>query len=212
MEGFAPPKPLARTCAVARVRAPKKNRVDTSTDAGDRVRPGIEGTAATDHPGNGTCAYAWWPIGLARKGENVTRVLFLCTHNSARSQMAEGLLRVLGGGRFEVASAGTEQTRVRPEAIAVMQEAGIDISAQTSKTLERFLGEPWDEVITVCDSANESCPVFPGARRRRHWSIADPSGIAGDDEARLAAFRRARDELRRRIETELLADGAPAPG
>jgi arsenate reductase (thioredoxin) len=133
------------------------------------------------------------------------RVLFLCTHNSARSQMAEGLLRALGGDLFEVASAGTEQTRVRPEAIAAMRELDIDISGQTSKTLSRFLGETWDEVITVCDSANESCPLFPGARQRRHWSIDDPSGVTGSDEQRLAAFRRARDELRARIEAELIA-------
>jgi arsenate reductase len=132
------------------------------------------------------------------------RVLFLCTHNSARSQMAEGLLRALGGKDVEVVSAGTEQTRVRPEAIAVMNELGIDISSQVSKTLERFLGADWDEVITVCDHANESCPVFPGARRRRHWSIDDPSKVQGSEEERLTAFRRARDELRRHIETELV--------
>jgi arsenate reductase len=133
------------------------------------------------------------------------RVLFLCTHNSARSQMAEGLLRALGQGTFESFSAGTEKTRVRPEAIAAMAELGIDITGQTSKTLEGYLNEPFDEVITVCDGANESCPVFPGARHRRHWSIDDPSGVKGSDEERLAAFRRARDEVRRRIETELLA-------
>jgi len=118
--------------------------------------------------------------------------------------MAEGLLRALGANQFEVASAGTEQTRVRPEAIAAMRDLGIDISRQTSKTLERFFGETWDEVITVCDSANESCPIFPGARKRRHWSIDDPSGVGGSEQDRLAAFRRARDELRERIETELL--------
>ena len=132
------------------------------------------------------------------------RVLFLCTHNSARSQMAEGLLRALGHGAFESFSAGTEATRVRPEAIAAMRELGIDISGQASKTLTQFLGEPFDEVITVCDQANESCPVFPGARNRRHWSIDDPSRVQGSEEERLAAFRRARDELRRRIETELV--------
>ena len=135
------------------------------------------------------------------------RILFLCTHNSARSQMAEGLLRALGGDQFEVASAGTEQTRVRPEAITVMGELNVDISGQTSKTLERFLGETWDEVITVCDQANESCPLFPGARARRHWSIDDPSRVQGAAEERLAAFRRARDELRLRIEAELLGQG-----
>ena len=132
------------------------------------------------------------------------RILFLCTHNSARSQMAEGLLRTLGQGVFEVASAGTVATRVRPEAIAMMHELDIDISGQSSKTLEQFLGDNWDEVITVCDSANESCPVFPGAKHRRHWSIDDPSGVIGSDEKRLAAFRRARDELKLRIEQELL--------
>lgn len=135
------------------------------------------------------------------------RVLFLCTHNSARSQMAEGLLRALGGDHFEVHSAGTEQTRVRPEAITAMAELGFDIRSQTSKTLERFIEQPFDEVITVCDSANETCPYFPHAAHRRHWSIDDPSGVTGDDAARLAAFRVARDDLRGRIERELLADG-----
>ena len=133
------------------------------------------------------------------------RVLFLCTHNSARSQMAEGLLRVLGQGAYESFSAGTEATRVRPEAIAVMQELGIDLSTQTSKTLERYLTEQFDEVITVCDQANDACPVFPGAARRRHWSIDDPSSVQGSEEERRAAFRTARDEVRRRIEAELLA-------
>lgn len=132
------------------------------------------------------------------------RVLFLCTHNSARSQMAEGLLRALGGDRVAVFSAGTVRTTVRPEAIVVMHEIGIDISWQTSKTLDRYLGEPFDEVITVCDDANDTCPVFPGARNRRHWSIADPSRIQGPESVRLAAFREARTHLRERIETELL--------
>ena len=99
-----------------------------------------------------------------------TRILFLCTHNSARSQMAEGLLRSLGGGRIDAFSAGTVATSVRPEAIAVMSELGIDISTQTSKTLDRYIGEPFDDVITVCDDANDVCPVFLGARRRRHRS------------------------------------------
>ena len=132
------------------------------------------------------------------------RVLFLCTHNSARSQMAEGLLRALGGPGVDAFSAGTEATSVRSEAVAVMREVDIDIAAQQSKTLDRYLGEPFDEVITVCDDANEACPLFPGARRRRHWSIDDPSRVLGSDDLRLDAFRRARDELRDRIETELL--------
>jgi arsenate reductase len=122
----------------------------------------------------------------------------------ARSQRAEGLLRALGGERFEVASAGTEATRVRPEAIRVMEELGVDISGQSSKTLDRFMAEPWDEVITVCDDANDACPIFPGGRTRRHWSTPDPSGVQGDEATRIAAFRAARDSLRARIEAELL--------
>ncbi len=133
-----------------------------------------------------------------------TRVLFLCTHNSARSQMAEGLLRHLGEGRFEVYSAGTEATRVRPEAISVMSELGVDISGQESKTLERYLGEPFEYVVTVCDDANETCPVFPGARERLHWSFEDPSRAEGEGEERLAVFRRVRDEIRARVEGELV--------
>jgi arsenate reductase len=135
------------------------------------------------------------------------RVLFLCTHNSARSQMAEGLLRSMAGDRFEAFSAGTEATRVRPEAISVMAEMGVDISAQESETLERYLGETLDLVITVCDDANESCPTFPGARERLHWSFPDPSKAAGGYEERLRVFREARDEIRARIEGELAKPG-----
>jgi arsenate reductase (thioredoxin) len=131
------------------------------------------------------------------------RVLFLCTHNSARSQMAEGLLRDMAGDRFEAFSAGTEATRVRPEAISVMAEMGVDISAQESETLDRYLGETLDLVITVCDDANESCPVFPGARERLHWSFPDPSKAAGGYDERLLAFRNVRDRIRARIEGEL---------
>src|SRR6266849_6645239 len=132
------------------------------------------------------------------------RVLFLCTHNSARSQMAEGFLRHLGGDRFEVFSAGTEATQVRPLAIQVMAELGIDISGQESKTLDRYLGEPFEEVITVCDTAAETCPVFPGASHRRHWSLEDPSKATGSETEQLAVYRRVRDEIRARIEGELL--------
>lgn len=113
-------------------------------------------------------------------------VLFLCTHNSARSQMAEGFLRAMAADRFEVESAGTEQTVVRPEAIEAMMKRGVDISGHTSKTLDGFLDRPWDYVITVCDAANESCPVFPGARHRMHWSFPDPSAVTGEE--RQAAF------------------------
>jgi arsenate reductase (thioredoxin) len=137
------------------------------------------------------------------------RVLFLCTHNSARSQMAEGLLRHLAGNSFEVHSAGTEATSVRPEAIEAMSELGADISGQESKTLERYLGEPFDYVVTVCDDANEACPVFPGAENRLHWSIQDPSRAEGSDEERLEVFRKARDEIQARISKELLAGDRP---
>ena len=139
------------------------------------------------------------------------RVLFLCTHNSARSQMAEGLLRALGGGRFEPFSAGTEATRVRPLAIRAMAELGIDISDQHSKTLDRYRDQPFDTVITVCDQANETCPVFPGARARRHWSFPDPSQALGDEDQQLSVYREVRDGIRERIESELLG-GQSATG
>ncbi len=131
-------------------------------------------------------------------------MLFLCTHNSARSQMAEGLLRHLAGDRFEVASAGTEATSVRPEAIEAMAELGVDISGQSSKTLERYLEEPFDHVVTVCDDANEACPVFPGAKSRLHWSFRDPSRTEGSEEERLEVFRKVRDEIQGRIREELI--------
>lgn len=115
--------------------------------------------------------------------------------------MAEALLRSIGGEAFEVHSAGTVATHVRPEAIAVMAELGIDISGQTSKALAALLGEEFDWVITVCDDANESCPIFPGAGTRAHWSIDDPAAVSGSPDERLEAFRRARDDLRTRIES-----------
>jgi arsenate reductase len=133
------------------------------------------------------------------------RVLFLCTHNSARSQMAEGLLRYLGGDRYDAFSAGSEATLVRPLAICAMAELGIDISGQESKTLERYLQEPFDYVITVCDQANARCPIFPGGKQRLHWSLPDPSQAQGTDEARLAVYRQVRDQLQRLIATQLLA-------
>lgn len=132
------------------------------------------------------------------------RVLFLCTRNSARSQIAEGLLRAAGAPELEVHSAGTVASGVRPEAIAVMDEIGIDIRGQTSKTLTAHLDQPFDFVITVCDDANETCPVFPHARERLHWSVDDPSRVQGTDAQRLAAFRQARDILRARIEQDLM--------
>ena len=127
------------------------------------------------------------------------RVLFLCTHNSARSQMAEGLLRHIAGDRFEVASAGTEETRVHPLAIEAMREVGIDISAHTSKSLDQFLSQRFDYVITVCDRAGEACPLFPGDGQRIHWSFRDPSAATGSDHERLVTFRRIRDEILGRL-------------
>ncbi len=135
------------------------------------------------------------------------RVLFICTHNSARSQMAEGLLRHLAGDRFEAFSAGTEATQVRPLAIKVMGELGIDISGQQSKTLDRYLKAPFDMVITVCDTAAEACPIFPGAVQRRHWSFEDPSKATGSDAEQLAVYRCVRDEIRSQIESEVLVEG-----
>lgn len=127
------------------------------------------------------------------------RVLILCTGNSARSQMAEGLLRHDGADVFEVVSAGIDPGFVRPEAVEAMREIGIDISSHRSKSIDEFIAQPFDYVITVCDNANQRCPVFPGASRRIHWSIEDPAAIGGDDETRLEAFRLARDELRERL-------------
>jgi len=131
---------------------------------------------------------------------NKKRVLFLCTGNSARSQMAEGLLRDLAGDRFEVLSAGTIASFVRPQAIAVMNELGIDISNHRSKSVDEFLNSDFDYVITVCDHANQHCPSFPGPVERIHWSVDDPVG-SGSGAADLMAFRLARDELRERILT-----------
>ena len=129
------------------------------------------------------------------------RVLILCTGNSARSQMAEGLLRHDAADRFEVESAGLKPGRVRPEAIAVMKEIGVDISGHRSKHVDEFAGQQFDCVLTVCDNANESCPVLPGEGRRLHRSFEDPAALQGSAEERLAAFRRVRDEIRRYLRT-----------
>jgi len=124
------------------------------------------------------------------------RILILCTGNSARSQMAEGLLRHYAGDRFEVFSAGTRPSQVRPEAIAAMREVGIDISGQRSKSVDEFAGQPFDYVLTVCDTAKESCPIFPGKAATIHQSFEDPAAAQGSEEERLAVFRRVRNEMR----------------
>ena len=129
------------------------------------------------------------------------RVLVLCTGNSPRSQMAEGWLRQLGNGRVEAFSAGTHPApAVNPLAVQVMGEVGIDLSEQRPKSVEGFLGQPLDCVITVCDDAAEACPIFPGPVQRIHWSFSDPAKVQGDEAARLSAFRHARDGLRERLE------------
>jgi len=127
------------------------------------------------------------------------KLLVLCTGNSARSQMAEGLLRHEGGDRFEVYSAGTKPSRVRDEAIAVMAEIGIDISGQRSKSVDEFVGQDLDFVITVCSHAHQACPVFPGNVKRLHWPFDDPAVVQGSEDVRLAAFRKVRDQIHGRI-------------
>jgi len=128
------------------------------------------------------------------------RVLILCTGNSARSQMAEGLLRFIGGDNVAVESAGIAPTSVRTEAIEAMREIGIDISGHRSKSVDEFVDREFDFVITVCDNANENCPIFPGKAERIHWSFTDPAAVDGTDEERLAAFRDVRDQIKERLE------------
>lgn len=132
------------------------------------------------------------------------KVLFLCTGNSFRSQMAEGLLRHLGDGAVEVASAGTHPKPIHPDAIRCLREIGVDISAQRSKSIEPFLEQPFDYVITLCDAAKQECPVFPGASESLHWSLPDPAAVQGTDEERMRVFRSVREELATRIQ-DLLA-------
>lgn len=127
------------------------------------------------------------------------RVLILCTGNSARSQMAEGMLRHMAGDVYEVASAGVSPSRVRPEAIEAMREIGIDISHHRSKSVDEFTNQKIDYVITVCDNAREHCPIFPGEAKQIHWSFDDPAAVEGDELARLAVFRRVRDEISERL-------------
>lgn len=131
---------------------------------------------------------------------NKPGVLFLCTGNSARSQMAEGYLRHLAGDRFDVESAGIDPKGVNPLAIAAMREVGIDISGHRSKTAGSLLTRSFRYVVTVCDNANDRCPIFPGAVTRLHWPLEDPAAATGSDAERLAVFRRVRDEITDRVE------------
>ena len=136
------------------------------------------------------------------------RVLFLCTGNSARSQMAEGLLRHLGGAEYEALSAGTNPAGLHSLAVEAMRELGVDISAQRSKSIDEFAGEKLAAVITVCDAAAQNCPFFPGSGRRLHWSVPDPAAAAGGREEKLHVFRSVRDELQARIRHFLNAEQA----
>ena len=128
------------------------------------------------------------------------RVLFVCTGNRARSQMAEGLLRHLAGDRFDVHSAGTQPKGLAEQTIGVMREIGIDVSGQRSKHVDEYASQPFDYVITVCDSARQACPVFPGGGKRIHWDVEDPADAEARGESTVQAFRDARDKLRGRIE------------
>ena len=130
---------------------------------------------------------------------NKKRVLFLCTGNSCRSQMAEGFLRDMASDRFEVFSAGIKPTQVNPLAIKVMAEAGIDISKHRSKSAMEFIGQKFDFVVTVCDNAKQTCPIFPGKYEKIHWDLEDPAEAQGTEEERLVFFRRIRDEIKNNI-------------
>jgi arsenate reductase len=134
------------------------------------------------------------------------KILVLCTGNSARSQMAEGLLRHEAGDRFDVFSAGTKPSHVRPEAIAAMNDIGIDISGHRSKSVNEFVGQDLDYIITVCNSAKETCPIFPGTAKRLHWPFDDPAAVEGPDSVRLSAFRKIRDQIHGRIMVFLNGD------
>ena len=131
------------------------------------------------------------------------KVLVLCTGNSARSQMAEGFFRHEGGAQYEIFSAGTKPSFVRPEAIAVMREIGIDISGHRSKSVAEFDGQSFDYVVTVCDNARDNCPLFPSGTVRLHWSFEDPAAVEGTEAGRLAAFRRIRDQIHERVKAFL---------
>ena len=130
---------------------------------------------------------------------NKPRVLFLCTANSCRSQMAEGMLRKLGGDQFEAASAGAQASRVNPDAVRAMKEIGIDISTHRSKDASEFRGQNFTFVVRVCDRAKETCPIFPGAFRYYDWGLDDPAAAKGTDEERMEVFRRVRNQIEARV-------------
>ena len=142
-------------------------------------------------------------------GMTTKKILVLCTGNSARSQMGEGLFRAEGGAGVEVFSAGTRPSALRPEATAVMKEIGIDISRHRSKSVDEFSGQVFDYVVTVCDNARDTCPVFPAGSKLMHWSFEDPAAVEGSEAERLSAFRRIRDQMHVRVKA-FFEDGGPS--
>ena len=180
-----------------------------------RLRALLVGTATALHPGLGTAPPDGGGDHDADGGASGTgppaRVLFLCTGNSARSQMAEGLARVRSGGTVEAFSAGSRPKALHPDALRVMREHGVDLSGHRPKHLDEFADQHFDRVVTLCDRVREVCPEFPGDPERTHWSIPDPSAPGDGDVAGYAAFRRAADELEGRVGFLLAALGRPAP-
>lgn len=164
----------------------------------DNLRTAYQAGGAALHPA----------LACATTSENALtrpyRVLFLCTHNSARSQLAEGILRAMGGERVEVFSAGNQVTAVHPLAIRAAAERGIDISQQRAKAMDEFVGQSFDAIITVCDRVREVCPVFPGDPPHIHWSLPDPTAVTGPEETQYQAFRQTDQELSTRITYLLL--------
>lgn len=175
---------------------------DLYFDAAESLHPALR-----ESTGNGALAqdarYADSPGVDEAKDLPLVRVLFLCTHNSARSQMAEGIMRHLGGENIEVYSAGSQPGTVHPDAVRVMHSIGIDISGHCSKSMERYVGQSFDYIITVCDRVREVCPLFPGDPEHMHWSFADPAEVEGEA-ARLRAFQHTAQELMTRIRYVLL--------
>jgi protein-tyrosine-phosphatase/DNA-binding transcriptional ArsR family regulator len=169
----------------------------------DRVRASLLDAGGSLHPALGRDSEPT-PAKADVEGQKTVRVLFLCTHNSARSQIAEGILRSKSGGNIDVHSAGTEATQIHPLAVRALAEMNIDIHGQHSKSLEQFIGQHFDYIITVCDRAKESCPVFPGDPVRIHWSFPDPSAVEGTEEARFQAFRETSIQMMTRISYLLL--------
>ena len=153
----------------------------------------------------------WLRAEPERSGNVKPKVLFLCTGNSARSQMAEGYLRHIAGDRYEPLSAGTEPKGLNPLAVEAMQELGIDISQQRSKDVAKLLDSDITYLVTVCDNAREKCPIFPGPHKSLHWNLEDPAAVPGNDQ-QMAVFRRVRDEIVRRIQHEFLPESVTRRG